>query len=645
MTRRKFLTVTGSVGFAVAATGHGGYAVAQEGTPVVPAGEAPALAEQVAAGSLPALADRLPKNPYVVTPLESVGTYGGQWRTALVGGSDGAWLEKTIGYDYLVRYTPDWSEVVPNIAESFEASDDARSYTFKLREGTRWSDGELFTADDVLFYVNDVQNHPDLTTGGSNPFSAERKDDLTFTITFENPNGLFLLEAASPLGSVWTQYPKHYLSQFHETYNTENLDQLVAEAGAENWVELFRTKGGTIPGTPYNALWQNADLPRLHAWKLVEPFGEVTRVRAVRNPYYWKVDTAGNQLPYIDEVVFDVLQDAEVLLLKAAAGEIDLHMRHINTNLNKPVLADAQEAGGYHFFDTPPSAMNTTNFNFNLTHKDPVMRELFRSKDFRIGMSHGVDRQAVIDTVFVGVGEPWQWSPRPESQWPNETLAKQYTEFDLDLANEFLDKVIPERGADGLRLRPDGQKLTIVVDFIQSQETADAVKLVTDTWKAELGIDVVASGSDRTLAVARVDTNESDCYVQGAAGGLQDAFFDGYAYLPMSIGSRWAPAWYTWYAQAASPQTPPEEPTEPAKRQLALFDELKQSADPAIRDDLFRQILDIAQQEFWGFGVNLWPTGYGIVPNSWRNVPDSMIAAYFYPAPGALYPEQFYIEE
>jgi peptide/nickel transport system substrate-binding protein len=125
---------------------------------------------------------------------------------------------------------------------------------------------------------------------------------------------------------------------------------------------------------------------------------------------------------------------------------------------------------------------------------------------------------------------------------------------------------------------------------------------------------------------------------------LQDAFFDGYAYLAMSIGSRWAPAWYTWYAQAASPQTAPEEPTEPAKKQLALFDELKQSADPAIRDDLFRQILDIAQQEFWGFGVNLWPTGYGIVPNTWRNVPESMIAAYFYPAPGALYPEQFYIE-
>jgi peptide/nickel transport system substrate-binding protein len=618
--------------------------VDQTGTPVAAVGEAPALAEQVAAGTLPPLKDRLPANPYVVTPVEAVGTYGGTWQTALIGGSDTAWMAKTVGYDYLVRYTTDWSEVVPNLAESFEASEDGTAFTFTLRAGTRWSDGAPFTADDVVFYVDDIANHPDLTVGGSNPVSIEKIDELTFTLRFEKPNGLFLLETASPVGAQWTQYPKHYLSQFHASYNTENLDQLVAEAGVDDWVELFRMKGGAIPGTPYTAVWQNADLPRLYPWLLVDPYGEVDRARVVRNPYYWKVDTAGNQLPYIDEVVFDVLQDAEVLLLKAVSGEIGLQLRHINTNINKPVLAEAAEGAGYRLFNSPNSAMNVICFNFNLTHKDPVKRSIFQNRDFRIGMSHGFDRQAIIDTVYVGVGEPWQWAPRPTSSWPNETLAKQYTEFDVALANEYLDKVIPDLDGEGFRLTPNGERLTVVVEYIQGQETTDAVGLAIETWKSELGIDVVASGADRTLAVARADTNECDCYVQGAAGGLQDAFFDGYAYLPMSLGSRWAPAWASWYLQAASPQTPPEEPIEAAKEQLAIFDTLKQQVDPAARDDLFRQILQIAQEEFWGFGTSLWPDGYGIVPVSWRNIPEEMVNAYFFPAPGAYYPEQFFIE-
>ncbi|MFS2083104.1 hypothetical protein ACCD01_31815, partial [Telluria sp. Tellsp99] len=81
-----------------------------------------------------------------------------------------------------------------------------------------------------------------------------------------------------------------------------------------------------------------------------------------RNPYYWKVDTNGQQLPYIDEVIFDVLEDPEVLLLRAANGEIDLHARHITNNTNKPVLAENRESGGYEFFDLIPASMNTTVF-------------------------------------------------------------------------------------------------------------------------------------------------------------------------------------------------------------------------------------------------------------------------------------------
>lgn len=641
------MALSAATGFAVTTTGRGGYAVAQQSTPVAATAEAPVLAEQVAAGSLPPLAERLPVNPMVVEPFEAIGTYGGQWRTALVGGADTAWLGRTVGYDYLVRYSQDWNEVIPNIAESFEASDDGREYTFTLREGMRWSDGEPFTADDIMFYIDDVSSNAEITPSrGTNPFTGTKVDDYTVTITFERPNGLFLTELATPLGAEWTQYPKHYLSQFHEAYNTTNLDQLVQEAGAADWIELFRIKGAGIPGTPYNAVWSNPELPRLYGWSLVEPYGDTTRVRLVRNPYYWKVDPEGNQLPYIDEVVFDVLQDTEVLLLRAAAGELDMHVRHIVSNQNKPVLADAQEAGGYQLFDTIMAAMNTACFNFNMTHPDVALREVFASRDFRIGMSLGLDRQQIIDTVFVSQGEPWQWCPRQETAWYNETLAKQYTEFDIALANEHLDAILPNRDAEGWRLRPDGQRLTVIVDVVAEGEYAhtDLVNLAVDGWRTNLGIDIQMNAGDRALIVSRADSNQSDCFVWIGDGGLQDALLYAHHYLPMGTGARWAEAWYVWYDNPASPLTEAQEPVEAVKQQFALYDQLKESADPAMRDDLFNQILAIAQEEFWGFGLSLFPPGFGIVKNNFKNVPNPMINAYYYPTPGPTNPEQYYFE-
>jgi len=649
LSRRQFLSITATTGWALTATGRGGYAIAQEGTPVAGTAESPVLADQVAAGALPPLADRLPENPMVVKPNESIGKYGGVWRSALVGGSDTAWLGRTVGYDYLVRYSQDWNEVIPNIAEAFEASDDAREYTFKLRKGMKWSDGEPFTVDDIMFYIDDVAGNEELTPngGGSNPFTGEKIDDVTVKIVFEQPNGLFLTELATPLGEIWTQFPKHYLSQFHKTYNTENLDSLVQETGVANWVELFQTKGGSIPGTPYNAVWSNPELPRLHAWLLTEGYGDSTRVRLTRNPYYWKVDPEGNQLPYIDEVNFDVVQDAEVLLLKAAGGELDMHCRHINTNVNKPVLAENAEPGGYRLFDMTVANMNTACFNLNLTHPDPVMREIFQNRDFRIGMSLGLDRQTIIDTIYVSQGEPWQWCPRRDTEWYTETLAKQFTEYDPDLANEYLDKVLPERDDEGWRLRPDGERLTILIDAIGEgvYQYDDLAALAIDNWRRDLGLDVVISTGDRSLLTQRANSNQSDCFIWAGAGGLQDAVLYAHQYLPQSTGARWAEGWYVWYANPSNPLTEPVEPPEPIKQQFDLYDQILTMADPAGRSELFRQLLAIAEEEFWGFGVSLPAPGYGIVKHNFRNIYEPMIDAYYYPTPGPTNPEQYYFDD
>ena len=94
--------------------------------------EAPLLAEQVTAGTLPALEERLPVTPKVVTPVSGPGQYGGTWHMGLNGGQDNALLTRTMGYEHLVRWTPDWTAIEPNIAESYEVNDEATEYTFKL---------------------------------------------------------------------------------------------------------------------------------------------------------------------------------------------------------------------------------------------------------------------------------------------------------------------------------------------------------------------------------------------------------------------------------------------------------------------------------------------------------------------------------
>lgn len=611
-------------------------------------GEAPTLAELVSAGTLPPVAERLPANPLVVPVVEAIGTYGGTWRAGLVGGNDTLWLQRTIGYENLVRWNPEWTEVVPNVAESFEASEDATAYTFTLREGMRWSDGEPFTADDIMFWFEDVALNQELTPNrGTNPPTVEKLDQHTVRFSFEEPNGLFLQTLATTSGEFATRYPKHYLKQFHPTYNPDGIDKLVQESGAANWVELFQRKGAAIAGTPYDAIWSNAELPRLHAWVITTPYGESTQVVAERNPFYFKVDPDGNQLPYIDKVVYEVVQSPDVLLLKALNGEIDMQDRSIATLQNKAVFADNMEKGGYRFFDTIPATMNTNLINLNLNHKDPVKRELFQNKDFRIGLSYAINRPEIIDLVFVGQGEPFQAAPRPESPFYNEQLATQYTEYDVAKANEHLDKAgLTERDAEGYRLGPDGKRVSFVVEIAAgfSQAHVDVMQLVAAQWKV-VGIEAAVKPVDRALFDTRRLANEHDAVIWDGAGGL-DVIQNGNYYFPRSNRSDYAQAWATWYLNPSGDgaQTAPEEPPAAVQQQMQLYDQLTRTSDPAEQEQLMREILDIAAEQFYTIGISLPSNTYGIVKNNFRNVPAQMPNAFVYPQPAPTNPSQYFIE-
>ena len=610
--------------------------------------ESPALAALVKDNKLPAVDKRLPDAPMVLKPVEKTGKFGGTWRTALRGGQDDAWLTRVVGYDYLVRWDRDWTTVIPCVAESWTVNPDATEYTFKLRKGMKWSDGKPFTADDIVFWAMDIQNNKDLTPAVGGWFAAGGKfgtavkvDDNTVTLKFSSPNGMVITRNATPDGQGPVQFQAAYCKQFHKAYADQaKLDQAIKDNKIDgDWVKLFQTKCSSVPGTPVNGRFMNVDLPVISAWVLTTPSGVQQPCKAARNPYYWKVDPDGNQLPYIDNIFFDYATDLQALALKAAAGEIDMMDRHINTNQNKPVFADNMQKGNFWLFDEVPSSMNNMIISFNLTHKDKAKRAVFQDLNFRAGVSQAINRKELIDVVWVGQGEPYQCGPRPTSPYYNEKLAKQYTTFDVKAANEALDKALPKKDAKGMRTMPDGSPLSIVWEI--SDTRADTVKAapIVQKYLAAVGVDMQPKVMDRALMYTHKDANEFDAMDWGGDGGL-DVILEPRWYFPYSAESQFGELWQYWYNKDPRGEEPPAAP----KKQMELYDQLKATGDTKKQDELMKQILQISQEQFYAIGIALPANGYGLCKNNFKNVPKVMPGAWLYPNPGPYDPCQFYFD-
>ena len=606
--------------------------------------EAPELAELVAAGQLPPVAERLPEVPLVVEPLEAIGTYGGTWRAVLTGSGDRVWLTRTVGYENLVRWNPEWTEVIPNVAESWEVSEGGRVYTFNLRQGIRWSDGDLFDTEDVAFAWNDVLTNNALATppsflmDGDQPAMLEVVDAHTFRLIFSTPRGLLLEHLAHGNSDMFTRFPSHYLQQFHADY-AEDIDARVAEAGVDTWVDLFNLMASDLSPS---FTWRNPDMPTLFPWRQITPYdGSAAVVRFERNPYYWKVDPEGNQLPYIDEVAFTVTQDREVTLLRAISGEMDFQWRRINQTAARPVLFENAEAAGYNFHARINANMNTGVFFLNMTHPDPVRRELFRNRDFRIALSHAINRQEIIDVVYSGLGRPYQAAPRPESPYYDEVFATQFTEYNPALANEILDGIgFAERNAAGTRLGPDGNPIRIVFEMPSGKDYIDAGPLMERHFEA-VGIDLEVREVERSLYETRLTGNELEAGMWEGDGGL-GIELDPRWYFPFNFESSFADLWSDWYTTDGAEG---EEPPAAARRQMELYDQVQAEPDAERRAELMREMLAIARDEFWVIGISLPDVAYGITSRRLYNVPAAFPGSFAYPDPAPVNPFTFFYGE
>ncbi len=581
-------------------------------------GEAPMLAEMVAAGELPPIEERLPPNPIVFDGLDGIGVYSDTLRRVELQGVSNAVIRCFIMYEPLVRYNVRW-ELEPNLAESWEISDDATEYTFFLRQGVRWSDGAPFTADDLTMWWELTQNDEAGIGGLRGLVDVQKIDDHTVKMVLGGSNALFLNDLAHPGTMPVTAFPRHFTEQFVPTYN-EEVSAMVEEAGLESWADLLDQHVGY---GAWGAL--QAGTPTLGSWMGETSFGsDDTRYSLVRNPYYFKVDSAGNQYPYFDRVVVSRLGDSEVISLRVAAGEVDFQ-RHWVSGVNvRPFYIENQDAGDFRILDIDGSWANSIGILVNMTHVDPMHAEINGNKDFRIGLSHALNRQEMIDILYLGMLQPHQVAPLTTSPFYNEQLATQYLEYNVDLANEHLDKVLPDKDGDGYRLGPNGERYAIVLVAVDRQNYADISELLARYWEA-VGVQTEVRLVDRTTGDQILDRHEHDVRIWTVPGGL-DVPLAAHPFVvaagTSSENVAWAPGWWRWEYESDHELT--VEPPDDIKRQGELFRQARGEPDPAARMALWDEILQITADRFVNMGLSTPEIDYFVVHNSMRNIPSQI---------------------
>ncbi len=624
---------------------------AQEGSKY---GEAPMLAERVAAGQLPPVEERLPENPRVIDmPWAEVGTYGGELRVPF-GGDSPFWGGQMVFWSAwrgLVNWNPEYSDWVPNIAESVDVSDDATTFTFHLRKGIKWSDGVPFTADDILFYMEDILKNEEINAGtfpqgfwtpGGEPPAVEKVDDFTVKFTFNVPYGMFLINMCGWDGWHITAAPKHYLQQYHKKYNPDGIDALIAEAGASDWVTLFQSKSAVGPGTDQAVLARDVNYPTLMPWVVTQPLGSGTTFVMERNPYYYWVDREGNQLPYIDRIVETAYQNEQTMLLDVLAGKFDTMGNA--SNESRPLFFEGDAAKTMKVYLQSREGGGVVSILFNVTH--PTLGEIFSQKDFRIGMSHAIDREEIIDIVYFGEGVPRQISPNEDSPLYNEQLTNQYLEYNVDLANEYLDKVLPNKDADGWRLLPNGEKLSIVLTV----QTGDyglrftpVAELLKGYWAA-VGVDVILDVVDNQVLADRGNDNSVEATIFTGEGGVGiTAIVDARYYVPTHGQSYWGNGWALWFLQPDNPAK--VEPPQLIKDLAAMLERARQAPTSEERNAIMAEILQIDADNFWVIGIASAPSAYRPINVRVANVPETWVDGW---NPGGIaiaFPEQWYLTQ
>ena len=505
----------------------------------------------------------------------------------------------------LFRFSNDLSENSPEVASGYEFNEDYTACTITLRQGIRWSDGEPFTANDMMFYFEDWQYDTDIapTVNGQWVVGGERigvtmVDDYTVEFTFAVPNPAFnLINYSGAPSEPWR--PRHYLEQFHIKYNPD-VAGAATTAGYDSWQLYFLFQSAA---TTWNYGAQNPDLPVLGPWMPVS--NDSQRQQYERNPYYFKVDTEGNQLPYVDRVTVDYAGDLEVMNLRAISGELSVAGLDLQL-INYPVIKGGEEGGEYTTTLVFSERGADVALAFNQEHPDPVLYELFRDVRFRQAMSLAINREEINEIVFLGQGTIRQATINETASFYKPEWGDHFAQLDLEQANSLLDELGLERDGDGIRLRSDGEPLSFQLEYLpQEGPKAEVCDLVVRHW-AELGIQVQSSARERNFLLERIQAGEQDCSGWHVDRQLERAAWTYRTSSKLSPGGgsiiEYANSWRTWFASGGESGT---EPPEVALELATAFDDWQRTVmgTPEYTEAGIR-VHDLVAEVLYVIGVN-----------------------------------------
>jgi len=468
--------------------------------------EAPMLRTMVAAGELPPVEERLPEEPIVVEPFEEIGQYGGTAHVFAI--NPNAWNDLQPGisnWGGLFETSKDGKVIEPNIAKGYEWSEDLKTFTIYLRKGLKWSDGVPFTADDIVFQFEDIYGNDELTpikpsgwSPGGELLKARKVDDYTVRLEFSIPYPL--MEAKLQTYESWQTHaysPKHYLKKWHIKYNPK-ADELAKEEGYDHWWEAFKLHAQNFPQQ------EDLNLPRMLPWIMKRKTTDT--ILFERNPYYWKVDSAGNQLPYIDRIL-SMIVDTEVYQLKAISGEADYAFHALSLS-NYPLYTENEEKGDYRVILHPFPDESKLALGFNFNEKDPILRKIYHNIKFRQALSLAINRDEINELIYFGKAVPCNVAPCPSNSYYKKEWAEYYAQYDPETANRLLDEMGLKRGKDGFRLRPDGKRLELTIEYFEIfPEYTPILELVKEYWEA-VGVKVALKQMERSLFSQRSDSSD-----------------------------------------------------------------------------------------------------------------------------------------
>jgi ABC-type dipeptide/oligopeptide/nickel transport system permease component/ABC-type transport system substrate-binding protein len=624
-----------------------------------PKGQSPVLQRLCQRGLLPPVAQRTGPEPLVLT-AEQIGSYGGTWLTASF--SDRYIFTSLMGRRMsnvgLLRWSPLGYPIVPNLARSYEVSPDYREFTFHLRRGVRWSDGEPFTSGDILYWWRHEVNDDVLTNKGARmpqfmkiadtTGEIDAPDEYTVRFRFARPNGLFLARLATSAGSDMANSPRHYLSRYHPKLGQPELIRQSLDA-----------RGLPSPQALYETLKEpnNPEHPRMWPW-VYRAYKPNPPYSFVRNPYYWAVDVRGNQLPYIDRIQYEV-KSWEMLGASGATAAYPL--MELDWSQYSLAAAEAPKRGlrllPWRRADGGSFAI-AVNINRYVPPADEDPQEhrqaankarVLADKRFRQALSLAIDRQAIIQAEYSGNAQASQVAPGPESPFYDEQSYTAYTQFNPAAAGALLDDMgLTRRDYEGFRTFADGTRMTLLLTFVHPT-LADGAQFIVADWK-RIGVRVIPLLQGDRLYYSQKANLQHDL-----------AMFPGHnTYLPMITARCFVPvggesnfalghaAWYVSGGLYGSPRSRNSDCIEPppgsdVRQAIELYERLAEVGDQASQIEMFRRIMRLASENVWTINVASSPPIIAVVREDFGNVPRQLVSSFDFISPGNAYPERFFL--